>query len=119
LSLRLLVDEDCQSRHLVKLLRESRHDVVTVNEAGLAGESDEAVLAFALAKGRITLTANVRDFWTLHQAGVAQGGVLGMCHDGDPSKDMTWGEIVEAIGHMEAAQVEVPGGFHILNAWRR
>ena len=37
---RLLMDEDSQSRVLVSFLRAAGHDVLTVNEAGIAGSPD-------------------------------------------------------------------------------
>ncbi len=37
-------------------------DAVHVNEAGLSGASDPAVLAFAIAEERIVMTSNADDF---------------------------------------------------------
>jgi hypothetical protein len=116
LSLRILVDEDSQSRHLVRLLREAGHDVLTVNEAEMRGAMDPTVLAFADAEGRALLTANVRDFRLLHDQGTQHSGVLAVCHDGDPAKDMTRADIVQGLGNLEASGAEVVVAFHVLNA---
>ena len=45
------------------------HDVLTIQEAGQANQSlsDEAVLAFAHAEGRILLTLNRKHFVRLHR----------------------------------------------------
>jgi hypothetical protein len=48
-------------------LRSLGHDVVTVQEAGKAGDDDPDVLAFAIAKGRSVLTCNRADFIRLHK----------------------------------------------------
>ena len=66
MSLRLLIDEDSQAKRLVSLLRQGGHNVVTVNEAGLMGQSDPVVLNYASNNNRILLTFNCRDFQTLH-----------------------------------------------------
>ncbi|REJ39646.1 MAG: hypothetical protein DWQ53_22875 [Microcystis flos-aquae DF17] len=46
MSLRLLLDEDSQSQLLVKLLTAADHDVLTINEIGLAGCTDNVVLSY-------------------------------------------------------------------------
>ncbi|MCE2662984.1 MAG: DUF5615 family PIN-like protein [Microcystis sp. M53603_WE2] len=48
LSLRLLLDEDSQAQLLVKLLTAAGHDVLTINEIGLAGCTDNVVLDYAI-----------------------------------------------------------------------
>ncbi len=53
--MRFLADE-CVYRITVEILREHEHDVVTVQEAGLAGEADDVVLARAVAERRILIT---------------------------------------------------------------
>ena len=117
MSLRILVDEDSQSRRLVALLREAGHDVLTVNEAGLAGATDEAVLARATEESRVTLTANVGDFRGLHGEQPRHVGILGIFHDDDPSKDMSREDIVRAIANLEEASVQIKDSFFVLNAW--
>ncbi len=53
----------------VEELRRLGHDVLTVQETGQANQSlsDEAMLAFAYAEGRILLTNNRRHFIRLHR----------------------------------------------------
>lgn len=118
MSLKLLVDEDSQSRRLVRLLREAGHDVLTANEAGLQGAVDPAVLERAWAEDRILLTSNVHDFRLLHEENLDHRSILAICHDSDPAKDMSHAEIVAAIGNLEAAGIDLAGSFHVLNAWR-
>jgi predicted nuclease of predicted toxin-antitoxin system len=53
--MKFLADE-CVYRITVQMLRAYGHDVLTVQEAGFAGKSDDEVLAHAVAEGRILLT---------------------------------------------------------------
>jgi predicted nuclease of predicted toxin-antitoxin system len=63
--LRLLLDEHL-SPAIAEQLRARGQDVVTVVEAGLAGMTDERVLAWAVREGRAVVTNNIRDFRVLH-----------------------------------------------------
>jgi predicted nuclease of predicted toxin-antitoxin system len=63
--LRLLLDEHL-SPAIADQLRSRGHDVVTVAEAGLAGMTDERVLARAAGDERAVVTNNIRDFRVLH-----------------------------------------------------
>lgn len=58
--LSLATDEDFDNRILRGLLRRKPHlDVVRVQDAGLAGKSDAAVLEWAAREGRILFTHDV------------------------------------------------------------
>lgn len=61
--MRLLLDESL-SHHTVAPLAEAGHDVIHVAELELLGAPDEAVLAAALARDRVLVTADT-DFGTL------------------------------------------------------
>jgi len=54
------------------------HDVLTVQEAGEAGQSvpDEHVLAFASAKGRALVTLNRKHFIRLHNVNPEHAGII-------------------------------------------
>jgi predicted nuclease of predicted toxin-antitoxin system len=52
---KLLLDENLSPKHAA-ILREQGHDAIAVTEAGLAGEPDNKIRAFAIASGRILLT---------------------------------------------------------------
>jgi predicted nuclease of predicted toxin-antitoxin system len=54
---RLLADEQFP-RKSVELLCTLRHDVITIQEAGKAGISDEMVLDFAILENRAVLTSS-------------------------------------------------------------
>ena len=59
-------------------LRRLGHDVMTVQESGLGGKSvaDDAVLAFAIERGRALITLNRRHFVKLHQATSRHPGII-------------------------------------------
>ena len=58
--LRLATDEDFNNRIVRGLLRrEPDLDILRVQDAGLAGRSDEEVLAWAASEGRILITHDV------------------------------------------------------------
>ena len=64
--IRLYIDEDSLHHGLLTALRVRAVDVLTVVEAGLAGQDDETQLAFATQECRVLYSANARDFDRLH-----------------------------------------------------
>ena len=130
--MRLLIDEDSQARTLVRRLQEAGHDVLTAEAAGLnsrvdaqvlqravlqrAGE-ERAVEERAVAERRILLTRNCGDFLALHRENAAHPGILAVHQDADPSKDMSYADIVQSIANLVAARVPIAGEFVVLNAW--
>lgn len=115
--MRLLLDEDSQSKFLVRLLREAGHDVLTVGEAGLEAHTDAAVFAYAQQAQRVLLTRNVLDFRALHEADADHAGILIEFQDSDPTKNLSAADVVRAISNIEASGWEVAGQFVGLNAW--
>jgi hypothetical protein len=114
--LRLLLDEDSQSRRLVELLRAGGHDVLTVGESNQAGAPDSAVLNMAADTGRVLLTRNCADYLALHEQGTAHGRILCVYQDSDPSKAMRYEDIACALMNLERSEVTVDGVFLALNA---
>jgi predicted nuclease of predicted toxin-antitoxin system len=115
--LRLLLDEDSQSRRLVELLRCRGHDVLTVAETNSAGAPDRDVLNMAGDRGRVLLTRNCADFLALHRQGVAHRGILCVFRDSNPSKAMCYEDIARALTNLERSEVPLDGVFLALNAW--
>jgi Domain of unknown function (DUF5615) len=70
--LRFHLDEDCQATALAWALREHSIDVVTTNEAGLAGVDDETQLRRAADNQRVIVSNNIRDFVPLHTRWLAE-----------------------------------------------
>jgi hypothetical protein len=80
----LYADEDF-SYPVVEELRRLGHDVMTIQEAGLANRKipDVAVLAEGTRLGRAVLTFNRRHFIRLHSSGVSHGGIIACTRDDD------------------------------------
>jgi predicted nuclease of predicted toxin-antitoxin system len=72
-------------RQVVTALRALGHDVLTVMEAGNAGQAiaDVEVLAFAAQHQRTVLTLNRRDFIRLHRRGIPHAGIIACTQDAD------------------------------------
>jgi predicted nuclease of predicted toxin-antitoxin system len=58
IGLRFLIDEDVP-RSTTRVLRDAGFDVVNVHEAGLQGESDDLVFAFAQREERLLITCDM------------------------------------------------------------
>lgn len=69
------------ARHLRRL----GHDVVTIQESGLAGQAltDDAVLAFATGEQRVLVTLNRRHFVRLHDERPGHAGFVVCSADHD------------------------------------
>jgi predicted nuclease of predicted toxin-antitoxin system len=117
LSLRLLLDEDSQAQLLVKLLTAAGHDVLTINEIGLAGCTDNVVLDYAIQENRILLTHNCDDFEELHQANPNHSGIFAVYRNANLLKNMGFKAIVKAIANLETANVPLANQFISLNHW--
>ncbi len=70
---------------VVEELRRLGHNVLTLQEAGEAGQSvsDEAVLAFACADDRVLLTLNRKHFIRLHNKQLRHTGIVVCTFDPD------------------------------------
>ena len=64
----------------VEHLRSLGHDVLTVQEAGQQGRTDDEVLAYATAVKRGVMTFNRRHFVRLHKQTPAHAGII-VCTD--------------------------------------
>ena len=71
--IRLYLDEDTINRALIAGLRARNVDVLTAQEAGRIGASDETQLAFAASEQRTIFTFNTRDFVQLHREWLEKG----------------------------------------------
>jgi hypothetical protein len=69
----LYIDEDSMDRDLVRALRARGMDVVTAQEVGMIGRSDEEHWLFATSQGRVLYSFNRGDFFRLHSQYVAEG----------------------------------------------
>lgn len=98
---RLLLDE-MLSGEIARQLREAGHDVqAVVEDRELIGVADEDVLARATADGRCVVTANVRDFATLHaqwaNAGRSHAGIVYVVTRAFPQDRSFLGTVVSSL----------------------
>jgi len=117
LSLRLLIDEDYQSKYLVNLLRQSGHNVLTINEVGIAGAPDNKVFDYAQTNERIILTRNCEDFRSLHIKRKIHPGVLTVYEGSNPNKNMAYKAVVKAITNIEKSGINIENQLIELNQW--
>ena len=117
MSLKLLIDEDSLELLLVTLLRKAGHDVITVNEVGLSGQSDRVVFDYACRQKRLLLTRNYDDFQSLHEANPIHPGICVVYGDANPSKQMSFKAIVKALANLEASGLPLANQFIALNHW--
>jgi len=123
-ALKLYLDDCSNSDPLANLLRQAGHEVArpTDEGVGLTGEDDDVHLAFAASHGLTLITKNPADFKALHDLDPRHSGILAVYQDNDPSRDMSYADIVRAIRNLEetAQQGGLPihGEFHTLNDWR-
>jgi hypothetical protein len=120
LSLALYLDDCAFSHELRRLLLEAGHDVEVPADIQppLTGEADAVHFVHAKAAGRAILTLNPKDFKELHDQDPEHSGILVVCQDNDPTKDMSYREIVQAIANLESSGITIAGGFWVLNVYR-
>src|SRR5438067_2304969 len=113
--MKLLLDEESQSKLLARLLREAGHDVQTVTETGLDAHSDAEVFAYSRRERRVLLTRNVKDFQALHDTEADHPGILVEHQDREPAKNLSAADITRAIGNLVSSGWEIVGQFVALN----
>lgn len=120
MSLTLYLDDCAFSYELRRLLVEAGHDVEVPADVhpALTGEDDVVHFAHAKATSRVILTMNPRDFKELHDQLPGHPGILAIYQDNDPTKDMSYRDIVKAISNLENTGVTIVGEFWALNAYR-
>jgi len=71
--------------HAIELLRQLGHDALTVRDAGKGNQStpDHEVLAYATENNRAVVTFDRRDYFRLHHANAAHGGIVACTYDAD------------------------------------
>lgn len=99
---RLYADEQFP-RQVVELLREFGYDILTTNESGNAGISDEAVLDFATKENRAILTFNRRDFFKLHKLKPNHSGIIAC------KADTNWNRLVKGINIAISSEDDLTG----------
>ena len=120
--MRLYLDDDSADPLLARLLAQAGHDVQLPSAAGFRGADDAVHLTHSIEDNRVCLSGNHDDFLNLYnlvmRAGGHHPGILVVCRDNNPRRDLSPRGIVNAIRNLVAAGVSVPDCFYILNHWR-
>ena len=96
---------------VVEELRQLGHDVLTIHEAGEAGQAlpDHAVLDSACRQGRALLTFNRRHFIRLHGERPEHSGIVACTFDAD------FQGLAERIHEAVGTEPELPGRLTRIN----
>jgi hypothetical protein len=120
--MRLYLDDDMDANALIGFLQQEGHEVRSPRVVAMRGAKDEAHLSYATAQQCAVVTANVRDFFTLHQtwqqAGRSHAGILALYRENNPQCDMTYAQVARAVSRLERAGLPIQNMFHNLNMWR-
>jgi hypothetical protein len=107
-------DEDSAQHRLIAALRSRAIDVVTSLEAGMNARDDESHLTLAASQGRILVSANVRDFASLHREWLEQNrshsGILIV-----PQQRYSTGEIVRRLLRVASSGIDLTSGLYYLS----
>jgi hypothetical protein len=118
----LYLDDDSAKGELAVRLRKAGHHVVRPLDVGMGGVSDARHFIHAIRNQFVLLSRDYHDFLELHQVVVAargqHPGILAVCSDNDPTRDMTDRGIVTAIGKIEKAGAPLLSQLYVLNHWR-
>lgn len=120
MSLSLYLDDCAFSHELKRLLTKAGHDVQVPADVSppLTGADDPVHFAHAKTTGRVILILNARDFKEMHNHDSEHPGILVVYQDNDPSRDMSYSEIVQAVANLESTSVVIARGFWPLNVYR-
>jgi hypothetical protein len=115
---RLYVGEDAMDGDLVAALRDRGVDVLTAEEAGMIGRSDDDHLEYPGKAGRVLYSFNIRHYFRLHVNRLSRGE----SHAGivvAPQQQYTVGEQMRRLLRLVAARSaeEMKNQIEHLGAW--
>ncbi len=121
--MRLYLDDDLDSNLLVGLLKRFGHEVTSPRAVGMRGAPDERHLEYAAANGLVLMSANAGDFVQLNRTWVQNrtdhNGILVVYRENNTARDMSFGEIADAVGALEESSIPIGNTCQNLNFWRR
>jgi predicted nuclease of predicted toxin-antitoxin system len=103
LSLNIYLDECAYAKQLVTLLQAAGQQVVTPADAETSGMDDEVHFRFAAEHGLVLITRDADDFAEIHKECQEHAGILAIHQDNNPDRDMSYADIVRAVGNLENA----------------
>ncbi len=120
--MRLYLDDDSVGRLLIRLLGNDGHDIETPTDAKLVGRPDPVQLIYSVNTDRVLLSRNHRDFQILDDLVQATGGnhpgILIVCRENNPRRDMTPRGIVRALQKLLDSGTPIRNQLIELNHWR-
>lgn len=120
MSLSLYLDDCAFSYRLRQLLVDAGHvvQILAEVEPPLTGRADALHFAHVRATSQILLTYNPADFERLHSRYPDHPGIFAVYLDNNPGRDMTYSDVVRAIGNLQQLGLSLAGGFWVLNAYQ-
>ena len=107
-------DEDSAQHRLIAALRSHAIDVTTSLDSGMNARDDESHLILASEQGRILVSANARDFASLHREWLEHSrshfGILII-----PQQRYSTGEIVRRILRLTSSGFDTVSGLYYLS----
>lgn len=116
MSLRLLLDENSESKRFQNVLLKAGHDVVCLKELLPKGTLDVQVLSLGARENRIVYTQD-RDFLKLAQQVQVHKGIILEFLTGTPG-DMSFLEVVKALATIEKNYSSLENQLIIINSFR-
>ena len=116
------LDDDTDDDRLISTARRHGHRLLSPRSLGLRGSHDAVHLREAIQRRLPLLTRNQHDFRFLHELVVAAAGthfgILIVCRDNDPRRDMSQSDVVQAITKLEQSMPDLRNQLVILNQWK-
>lgn len=107
-------DEDSAQHRLIAGLRSHAIDVTTFLDSGMSARDDESQLILADAQSRILVSANARDFASLHREWLersrSHSGILII-----PQQRYSTGEIIRRILRLTSSGFDMSNGIYYLS----
>jgi predicted nuclease of predicted toxin-antitoxin system len=116
LVLRLLLDENSESKRFKNTLTKAGHDVACLKDLLPKGSTDEAVLILAHQQRRVLYTQD-RDFLDVANKVKKHNGIILEFLTGTP-RDMTYTQIVQALELVENRYRDLRNQLVIINSFK-
>lgn len=120
LNLSIYLDDCAFSYRLREMLIEAGHKVQIPADVDppLTGAKDHMHFEYARTNHQVLLTYNPEDFRELHRQTPNHSGIFGVYQDNDPTRDMTYSDVVRAINNLLEIQPDLNNGFWTLNHYQ-
>jgi predicted nuclease of predicted toxin-antitoxin system len=118
LGLRLLLDENSESKSLIGLLRQSGHDVVGVRELGYKSETDLNILDLAILENRVLYTRDRGYYlWALERH--EHPGIIVEHKLSSGKRNMSYQEILDALEQLQRVVSDIRNMVLTINSFKQ